>query len=226
MKTAARALMITSAFLAASCWPFWYDDGYDGYDDGWCECSSYSETTCSGSWSLGVCEDGCDYSYYDCDSLCRDVGYEGSAGCDWDTESYEYVCWCTDEPVGTCDCSWGDTECWGSDFVMSCDDGCTWSTWDCFDLCAESGWTGDAECGWDSALGDYSCTCYEETPTCDCSAGRMECWDDWSIGSCDDGCWWSVYDCDDLCVDSGWDYTTGCSYDYSTSEDACFCESY
>jgi hypothetical protein len=227
MRRASIALMVVSAFLVASCWPVWYDDGYSGYDDDWCECWSYSETTCYGSDTLGVCEDGCDFYYYDCDTICRDAGFATSEGCDWDYDTYQDVCWCSnddDPPPVTCDCTYGQTECWGSDFVMTCDDGCNWSTWDCADLCAESGWTGPSECGYDTALGEYSCTCYEDTPSCDCEYGQMECWDDWSIASCDDGCWWSVYDCDELCADSGWDYSTGCGYDYSTSEDACFCE--
>jgi len=223
MRPATTILAACFALATASCWPVWFDDGADDRDDGWCECSYHGETTCWGYDTLGVCEDGCEYSLHDCDALCVGAGFTGSAGCGWDPESYEHVCWCTDEPA--CDCSAGDTECWGSGFVMTCDDGCRWTTWDCHDLCVDAGHDRSTGCGYDGASGDDACFC-ESDAACDCSHGEMACWDDWSIGSCDDGCWWAVYDCEELCMGSGWDYTTGCAYDVGAGEDACFCESY
>jgi hypothetical protein len=276
-----RHIVFLLAASLAGCWPWWSSDP----GDDWCTCS-YGDTTCGGYDLIGVCEDDCAYTYYDCTDVCADAGYARSAGCGWDSSSGQHACLCTDDV--SCECSGGDADCWDLETLLTCDDGCWWSAWDCDALCRDSGWDASSGCAYDFETGEDACfcedltecdcslgqvecsgttsiascddgcswtvydcnalcmdegyeystgcmydasmgedTCYcESHAECDCEWGQIECWDADSIASCDDGCWWSVYDCDELCTDSGWDYSTGCAYDWEAGEDTCFCESY
>jgi len=210
-------LLLTAALSIplTSCWTFMSDD-----TDDWCSCS-YGDTDCSGYDLLALCEDGCEYSFYDCYDVCLEAGYGRSIGCDFDTDTDQHACLCTDETA--CDCSAGATDCWDSSTLLTCDDGCFWTGYDCDDLCAASGWDSSSGCGYDFSAGEDTCFC-EDDPSCDCSSGETYCSSTYSISSCDDGCYWSVYDCDDVCVDAGWDHSSGCGWDSSSGEDTCFCE--
>jgi len=46
-----------------------------------------------------------------------------------------------------------------------------------------------------------------------------------TISYCDGGTW-AYYDCDDLCIDSGYDYSSSCSYSSDSGDDTCWCGNY
>jgi hypothetical protein len=200
------------ALVATSCWTFTTSDD-------WCACG-YGEDSCEGYDLLALCQDGCDWTYYDCQDVCEDAGYYRSEGCGWDPAGGRHACLCTDD--SSCDCSAGQTDCWDATSLLTCDDGCFWYAWDCDDLCRSSGWDASSGCGYDFSTGEDTCFCEE---SCECTDGEIECWGSDSIASCDDGCSWTFYDCDDLCVDAGYDGSTGCGTDSSAGEDTCFCGS-
>jgi len=204
-----------------------YDSSSGGYaclctDDTECDCIA-EEATCWDFDTLLTCDDGCFWSAYDCDDLCRASGWDTSTGCAHDFAAGEDTCFCED--YEDCVCSAGEVECDGAFGLASCDDGCYWYSYDCDALCEDAGYEYSTGCGWDSSAGEDTCFC-ESSSDCDCSWGEVECWDHDSIASCDDDCYWYVYDCDALCMDAGYDYTTGCAYDWDAGEDTCFCESY
>ncbi len=59
----------------------------------------------------------------------------------------------------SCECSADDIQCSGSgEDIMSCDDGCNWTAYSCYDVCAGSGGY-SGSCGYDSTSGHDVCWC-------------------------------------------------------------------
>ena len=57
-----------------------------------CECD-WGDTACASGPRLKEC-DGCDYTTYDCDPLCKNAGYSYSTGCSYYPSDGRYMCDC------------------------------------------------------------------------------------------------------------------------------------
>jgi hypothetical protein len=128
---------------------------------------------------------------------------------------------CADYIVESCECSSGEYICDG-DYLQMCDDGCTWTSYDCNDLCITGGYDYTTGCSYSSDTGDDTCWCDYDS-SCECSSGDTLCNGDY-LQMCDDGCNWTSYDCNELCITDGYDYTTGCSYSSDVGNDVCLCD--
>jgi hypothetical protein len=137
-----------------------YSEGKE-HDVCWCngesECKcSLGDFQCSGS-NLLICDNGCDWTTYGCESLCNESGYDYFDVCDYSAQEEHDICQCTDSKP-SCECSSGDYSCSG-DTINVCDDGCHWTNYDCEDLCSEDGYWG--ECSYDEDVEHDVCWCNE-----------------------------------------------------------------
>jgi len=118
-----------------------------------CDCSS-GDYQCVGDESLNTCDDGCNWTLKDCETLCLDNGYDVLLGCEYSSNLGHDACICDH-----CECSKGDVECAGTDSINTCLDGCQWVEYDCDDICQQGGYSSSDHCGYSEDSGHDVCWC-------------------------------------------------------------------
>lgn len=118
-----------------------------------CACSD-GEYSCQNG-NLRYCDDGCNWTSYNCQQECIDAGWDMTTGCEYDPEFNHDICLC-DYHTG-CDCQDGELECVG-DNIKICVDNCDWQTYSCEEVCADAGgyW---GECSYDTESQHDVCWC-------------------------------------------------------------------
>jgi hypothetical protein len=157
-----------------------------------------------------------------CVDVCQELGYDGYDHCEFSETAGHDQCLCYYDETPECECAEGQTQCSG-DSVLVCDDGCTWTTYDCETACAESDewdyYTG--QCAYEEASGRDVCIC----ANCECAEGDQACSGDY-LYQCSDGCTWTYWSCVDICENDGFDYYDYCGYSEDQGVDLCFCGYY
>jgi len=161
--------------------------------------TSSSAPSCAPGWScagdaLTYCQGGTLESW-DCNSVCRDAGYDFAVACDWDDASGDESCFC-DDHAGAAGCAADD---------QACGDGtCVAASYICdgYDDCPSGADEfGCSQCGFSGGL----CNGSNHLDVCDLD-GTL-----------------ATYDCDEVCQQSGYDLSEGCDFDSYGGSDACFC---
>ena len=170
-----------------------YDDCASGADEYGCAECNFDGGQCNGSVALDVCDQNGQIATYDCDTFCRDSGFDYSEGCAYDAGGGSDACFCADAPT----CAPGE---------LTCGDG----------SCVPNQYVCDGYV--DCAGGDDEFSCAPQ-----CNPGDVICTSDFTIETCSAEGVPTEWDCDAVCQDAGYAAAESCSADPYSSGDACNC---